>query len=83
MTTSVLIFAVYVPAYLFPRRNVHHADRLIPELGCFVELSPARAAAHAEVIIGVYFLSLQASVTIDKDVGCRQTTLQLLIRRHG
>ena len=83
MSTTVLIFAVYVPAYLFPPRKCAPCRSTDPELGCFVELSPARAAAHAEVIIGVYFLSLQASVTSDKDVGCRQTTLQLLIRRHG
>ena len=66
MSTTVLIFAVYVPAYLFPPRKCAPCRSTDPELGCFVELSPARAAAHAEVIIGVYFLSLQASVTSDK-----------------
>ena len=83
MSTTVLIFAGYVPAYLFHPRKRAPCRSTDPEVDCFVELSSARAVAHAEVIIGVYFLFLQASVTNHKDVGCSQTTFQLLIRRHG
>ena len=86
MSALVLIFAGYVPAYLFHPRKCAPCRSTDHELNCFVELSPARAVAHAEVIFGVYFLSFQASVTSHKDVwcsDCSQTTLQLLIRRHG
>ena len=68
MSGLVLIFAGYVPAYLFHPRKCAPCRSTDPELDCFVELSPARAVAHADVIIGVYFLSLQASVTSHKDV---------------
>ena len=40
-----------------------------PELASFVELSRARAAAHAERIIGVFFLSLE--VTHKPEGACR------------
>ena len=55
MSTTVLIFAGYVPAYLFHPRKCAPCRSTDPELDCFVELSPARAVAHAEVIIGVFF----------------------------
>ena len=51
----MLIFAGYVPAYSFPPRNRAPGRSTDPELDCFVEFSPARAVAHAEVIIGVHF----------------------------
>ena len=53
----VLIFAGYVdlPAYLFHPRKCAPCRSTDPELDCFVELSRARAVAHAEVIIGFYY----------------------------
>ena len=73
VSTTVLVFAVYVPAYLFPPRKCAPCRSTDPELDCFVELSPARAAAHAEVIIGVYFLSSQHCLR-HKRQGCRVQT---------
>ena len=80
MSALVLIFAGYVPAYLFHPRKCAPCRSTDSELDCFVELSSARAVAHADVIIGVYFLSLQASVTSHKDVGCSQPSLQLFTK---
>ena len=65
----MLIFAGYVPAYLFHPRKCAPCRSTDPELDSFVELSPARGVAHGEVIVGVYLLSRQVTVTCHNDVG--------------
>ena len=70
----VLIFAGTNSRICSTRENVHHADQLmlrLTEVDCFIELSRARAVAHAQLIIGLYFLLCNLFTT-----GCKSDDVQ-------